>query len=231
MGVLLVGAFTAPASFAATTVHTTNFAGYSGTAPTPVTSFTGGLTVPTVVTCPASGNLFMDAQIFLNPGVANSWDATFGWNIECNNGTASYGTGTAGLCPTSGGLCAPFVYVAIAPGDTLKFSLSEAPAAGTTTVKVTNVTQKQFASGTAHATPSFTLVTAETSFCCNATGGNISPIPSFTSFHYSSLKFNGALLSSFANLTKYVMFDGTVEQVGTSAISTGGSFSTPFKHT
>jgi hypothetical protein len=51
----------------------------------------------------------------------------------------------------------------------------------------------------------------------------------FTSVKYSQLKFDGAFLSTMSP-TKYNMYDGSVLQVSTAAISAGGTFSTVFKH-
>ena len=55
------------------------------------------------------------------------------------------------------------------------------------------------------------------------------PIPSFTPVKFTSLKFNGAILSSFKPV-KIEMFDGATLQVATSSISSTGSFSNTFKH-
>jgi hypothetical protein len=99
---------------------------------------------------------------------------------------------------------------------------------GTSTVTLSNVTAKESASATVTATPSYTSIDAETSIF-NGFGGNVTPIPSFTPVKYGNLKFGGSLLSSFSP-TKTEMYDGSVLQVATSAISTTGGFSTIFKH-
>jgi hypothetical protein len=46
---------------------------------------------------------------------------------------------------------------------------------------------------------------------------------------YAQLKFNGALLSSMSP-TESNLYDGSVLQVATSAITSTGSFSTKFVH-
>jgi len=106
----------------------------------------------------------------------------------------------------------------------------ESAGTGYTTLTVTNVTQQQIGSAAIHQLPSFTSVQVGTTFCCSSgTSQNITPIPSFTAVKFSALKFDGALLSALSP-AESEMYDHTVLQVATSAISSTGGFTNTFKH-
>lgn len=224
---LLAGAsvmlFAGPAS--ATITKSPSFAGYGATATTPFASFSGSLTAPTTVTCPASGQVDMNMAVTLGSA---SDTAYFSTDFFCSNGSVVTGDAYASIC--YGGPTCPQGNVAFKPGDVLHFKLAESASTGYTTLTVTNATQQQIASAAVHQLPSFTSVQAGTSFCCSSgTSQNITPIPSFTAVKFSALKFNGALLSALSP-AESEMYDGTVLQVATSAISSTGGFTNTFKH-
>ena len=213
------------AALAAPTVtKSDNSAGYSVIAGSPITSFSGTLNVPKV-TCPATGSSGMSAVISLSdPSSAGS--ASFGWSANCSGGSAQYDDSFAGLI-----LDGRFAGTdtTIAPGDSLKFSMTQSTTKGTVKVTVIDETNKLSGTATAHIDPSLTDLAAETSFFVGGSSGVVTPIPSFTPVVFGSLKFNGVALSSL-NPTKIEMYDGIVLQVATSSIGSSGTFSTTFRH-
>jgi hypothetical protein len=224
---LLAGAsvmlFAGPAS--ATITKSPSFAGYTATATTPFTSFSGSLTAPATVSCPASAQVDMNMAVTLGSA---SETAYFSTDFFCSNGSVQTGDAYAAIC--FGGSTCPQGYVGFKPGDVLHFKLAESASTGYTTLTVTNATEQQIASAAIHQLPSFTSVRAGTSFCCaTGTSPNITPIPSFTAVKFSALKFGGNLLSALSP-SESKMYDGTVLQVATSAISSTGGFTNSFKH-
>lgn len=207
-----------------TVVKTTNDAGYSAIDPSAITSFSGTISVPTI-TCPSTGDVYISAGVGLSGG---SEVIPLAWSAFCYAGTLSFNDAEAGFCPESTGICDPFGTTAIAAGDSIKFSMKENEKTDMTTVTVDNVTEGQKGSATLASSPSFTEISAETSIT-DSSSGSVTPIPSFTTINYGSLKFNGMLLSSLSP-TEYKMYDGSTLQVSTSAINSKGSFSTTFKH-
>lgn len=203
----------------ASVAHCSNCAGYSGTTTNGITTFTGRLNVPEV-TCPATGSIDMSALIEGYDAAGDAFEFT--WYVACISGTASYYDG-ASASPSTGPGSA--VSTPVAPGDSLEFLMEE----GTTYVSATIIDTTNGAGGTATAamTPSFDDFIAETIFFSSS--GTLSPIPSFTPINYSALKINGASISTLG-LSKWAMYDGTIKQVATSAISSGGSFTNTFKH-
>lgn len=226
--VLLAGAsvmlFAGPAS--ASITKSPSFAGYKATAATPFTSFSGSLTAPATVTCPAT------AQVDMNMGVtlgSASGTAYFSTDLFCSNGSVVSGEAYAAACFPAAGTC-PQGYVLFKPGDVVRFKLVESASTGYTTLTVTNATQQQIGSAAVHQLPSFTSVQVGTQFCCSSgTSQNVTPIPSFTAVKFSELKFGGALLSALSP-GKSEMYDGSVLQMATSAISSTGGFANTFKH-
>lgn len=222
-GATLVMAGLASASWAnVPLVKTTSQAGYTATDPNAITSFTGSMNVPTL-TCPASGNINIFNEVDISGGGVF---VEMGTQLFCSGGTADYNAGTAQF---DGSLSAAS-FVSISPGDSLKFSMTYAPASGLLTAKVTDNTKKTTGVVSGHTGVVLQSVVAVTNIT-GSTGGGTSPIPSWTpSQHFNTLKFNGALLSSLSSLTKEQMYDGTTLQVAATAISAAGSFSTVFKH-
>jgi hypothetical protein len=180
------------------------------------------------LTCPATGTVFVGAEIVIF-GDANT-DAQMNWSSECVNGAVTNSPAFASFCPATGGSCEPEAQVAINPGQSVKFTMKINPTKGTSTISVANSALKQPAVATIGSAPTETAINALTNFCCGSgAGGNVTPIPSFTSVKFGSLKFNGALLSSFSP-TQYNMVDGSTTQVSASAISSTGTFSDVFHH-
>jgi hypothetical protein len=153
-GVLL---FAKPVAAAATVVPTQNSAGYSATAPSPFTTFSGTLNVP-IVTCPATGDIFMGANIQLTPTTVSGYSVLLGWFVQCNSGTITYTGATAAFCPSAGGVCDPSGNTNTVPGDSIHLSVTQNTVKGTTTVTVNNVTEKQSVSAVLSATPSYTSI-------------------------------------------------------------------------
>ncbi len=204
-------------------VRSPNVAGYNATDPSPVTSFSGTLSVP-ALTCPATGNLQMLAQVSLvDPATADQAD--FQWSIACISGTALYSSATAyvGTYATGFGQAA----IAAVAGDTLKLAMSEDSVKGTVTVKITDTSNRQTASAKVPLQASLTALSAQIDFPTGT--ANVTPIPTFTNVRFGDLKYNGAILSSLSP-TNTEMYDGTTLQVSTSPISAAGTFSTVFKH-
>jgi Peptidase A4 family len=214
--------YTATAASSAAIAKSNSSAGYTATDPSPITSFSGTLNVPTV-TCPSSGNVNMNANINLTDPVS-SYGAGFGWLIICSGGTATYSAAAAEVFMGAGEISAG--EVAISNGDTLNLAMTNK--AGVIKVSVTDTTSKVSASASAAVPASLTSILAKTLFS-NGQSGNISPIPSFTNIQYGHLKFNAAILSSLSP-TEYQMYDGTVLQVATNPIGAAGTFTTTFKH-
>src|SRR5215472_16529285 len=75
----------APAAAAPVAVHTKDFAGYSATSSTGITSFTGSLKVPTI-TCPATGSQSLSALIGLT-GASSGGFISFTLTAQCNGGS------------------------------------------------------------------------------------------------------------------------------------------------
>jgi hypothetical protein len=203
-------------------------AGYTAMASSPITTFSGGITVPTP-TCPGTGQVEMDMDISLIDSTTFT-GVQFDAYLSCFDGQLASGflDASVGFGSSSQGSLAA---VSVSPGDVLKLSMVENATKGTTSVAVTNETTGFSATASGKVLPSLTQISAKTSFSgSSGPGGTISPIPSFKSVKYSNLKFNGAFLSTMSP-TKYNMYDGTVLQVSTTAISTTtGTFSTVFKH-
>jgi hypothetical protein len=201
-------------------------AGYSATASSPITSFTGSIDAP-LATCPSSGDVGMFMRIQLvDPSTQEG--VSFLPLLICNGGTVSNYIAEAQVNGPSGHNSV--VDVDVTPGDILKFTLTQNTTKGTTTGKVEDVTTGFSGTVFAKIAPSMTSISALTYFCTTTTScSNVSPIPSFSKVTYSHLTFNGALLSSLSP-TRYDLKDGTVLQVTTSKISTLGSFSTTFEH-
>lgn len=209
----------------ATITKSASFAGYNATATTPFTSFSGSLTAPTTVTCPATAQLDMNMAVTLGSASATAYFST---DFDCSNGSLAFGDAYAAI--SCGSVTCPQGNVSFKPGDVLHFKLVESTSTGYTTLTITNATQQQIASAAIHQLPSFTSVQAGTTFCCaTGTSPNITPIPSFTAVKFSALKFDGALLSALSP-SESEMYDGTVRQVATSAISSTGGFTNTFKH-
>jgi hypothetical protein len=215
----------APAVAAPAAVHAKDFAGYVATSPTGITSFTGSLTIP-AITCPATGSPIMTVQVDLG---GSSFQVLLGWQAHCASGSLSLPGASALFCSNSGQFCGPSAGVNAAPGDSIQFSMSENTKTTTTTVKLTNSTEKQNASASVQSLLSQPDIGVTTAFCCGNAQGNVTPIPSFTPIKFGNLKFNGAILSSF-NPIREEMFDGTTLQVATSSVSSTGSFTNTFKH-
>jgi hypothetical protein len=216
---VIVMVFAGPAS--ATINKSSFFAGYDATATTPFTSFSGSVITPTV-TCPAAAQVSMDMDITLGSASGTAYFVT---SFFCNNGSVQFGEAYVSPCFPNAATC-PQGYVLFKPGDTVHFKLAESASTGYTTLTVTNATQQEIGSAAVHQLPSFTSVKAGTSF---GTSGNVTPIPSFTGVKFSALNFGGALLSALSP-SEFEMYDGTVLQVATSAISSTGGFSNVFKH-
>lgn len=215
-----------PAAATTSVTHSNNFAGYSSTSSIAVTSFTGSLSVPSI-TCPATGSPHVSATLNLNGDPA--YDLIFGWQAQCTNGSLILDGVSAIFCPTAGQFCNPSAGVSAAPGDSIQLSMSENRKTSTTTVKLTNSTQKQTASASVRSLLSEPSIGAGTGICSATCQGNTTPIPSFNPIKFGNLKFNGLTLSSFSP-TRIEMFDGTTLQVATSSVSSTGTFTTTFKH-
>jgi hypothetical protein len=194
-------------------------AGYSATVSTAITSLSSGLSVPTV-TCPATGNLSLLSEFYLKPATGTE-TGLLGWNDTCTGGVLSQPFAFVDV----GGANAS---INISAGDSLKFSLAQATGTSAVTLKVTDATNGLGASVSANVSPSFTIISAVT-FVSNGSTGNVTPIPSFTPIHFSALKVNGAILTTFTP-AEYEMYDGTTLQIATSTISTAGTFTTTFRH-
>jgi hypothetical protein len=101
---------------------------------TPITTFSGTLNVPTV-TCPATGNLPLVANIALGDG--NGHAAEFQWSQTCANGgvivseALVYFEGPGGVMLASG-------TTFISPGDKIAYSMSTKAVNNTITLKLTN---------------------------------------------------------------------------------------------
>ena len=211
-----------PAYASTPTRHSPNTAGYAATDSSPVTSFAGSLNVPTV-TCPSTGTVAINANVTIVDSVSGD-GVGIGWQIVCTTGTESISPAEAAVFNQTGVLS--LGEVGIAGGDALSLSMTDK--AGNYTAKVTDKTNQQAASASAPLPVSLTGITVETTFH-NGGSGNISPIPSFSPITYGGMKFNGATLSTLSP-TRFLMYDGTVLQVNTTQITTGGSFSTDFVH-
>jgi hypothetical protein len=199
-------------------IPTQNEAGYTATSPVPISSFGENLNVPTV-TCPATGNVQLVSEIFLQQTTTTE-DGLIGWNETCTNGTLNplYAFADVGGANAS---------INISPGDELRLSGTEPTPNGAVTLKLSDSNNNLGATVTA-VSPSFTTVSALT-FVSNGGSGNITPIPTFTRINFGSLKVNGATLTALSP-EEFEMFDGATLQVATTSIGSAGTFSTIFKH-
>jgi hypothetical protein len=214
-----------PVTAAAPVMHAKNFAGYTAISATGITSFTGSLKVPTVK-CPTAGSSNITVSVDLG---SSSYQVLFGLQANCFNGSLNSLAASAIFCPSSGSSCGPSAGVSTAAGDSIQFSMSENKKTKTTTVSLTNSSEKQTASASVRSLLSQPDIGATTGFCCGNAQGNVTPIPSFTPISFGNLKFNSLILSSFSP-ARFNMYDGAVLQVATSSISSAGTFTTTFKH-
>ncbi len=217
----LVGVPQASAT-ALSTVHSTSFAGYSASDPSPVTTFSGTLTVP-AFTCPAAGQVYLDATVSMNSVTGQGAD--FGWSAYCYNGTANYESASVSVQDLASLLVG--ANIGIAPGQSVRATITQNAKSGKTTVAIKNLTTLASATGNTPNLMSFSEITAGLSDQ-NYSGVGIT-IPSFTKATFGSLLFNGATLATLSP-TKSNLYNGTTLQVATSAISAGGTFSAVFKH-
>jgi Peptidase A4 family len=231
VGALLIAAgSTAMAAPSASPEHSTNFAGYDALITTPVSAVTGTLTVPTI-TCPATGVTDVSSGVSLNgPGSiqAEVFYLCYDGALEEQPNLEVAISGTSG--PTEGGLGT----IAVSPGDKLSFSLSEKLATQTLTGVVKDKTNGFSASakGPGSIEPvAGTPLSVQAGTFVDGDGTGSTTVPSFTpGFTIGALKFGSSTLSAFSP-TEYEMYNGTTLQIATGKISTGGSFTTTFKHT
>ena len=205
------------------TVHSTSFAGYQAYDPTPITTFSGTLTMPTF-TCPPTGSFNFSAEVSLNSPAGQ--DGGMNWNTSCYNGTSQGSSASVYVLDAAAQLVG--AEVGIAPGQSVQAAITPNTLTGRTTVTIKNLTTSANAKGSTPNLVSFNGVFAALS------DGNYSgtgmAIPSFTKATFGKLLFNGATLATLSP-TRYDLYDGTTLQVATTPISASGTFSTVFKHT
>jgi hypothetical protein len=224
------GLFAAPAMAAThlTPTKSKTTAGYfAGPSQKKVTTASGGLNVPTL-TCPASGDVTMNSQVGLFD-IHTSDSVGFGFIIDCSSGTAFYSNSYVSVGNAITGYSSGTT--PISPGDNLTYSMSQKTSAGTLTATISDTTNHLSASVTAgDFTPALKDLSAYTTFSPTNSSGNVTPIPSFSpAVTFTATTFNGKTLGQYGGLTEENMWDGSTEQVATSAI-TAGTFTTTFVH-
>ena len=228
----LLGVAAAPAASASSlpAVKSSNFAGYTASSSSAITTFSGGITLPNV-TCPLTGpgsDFFAVAEIQDTSGNI----ATLSVGGQClpvNNGVPSLGPAQIAIYSNFSPSLDVGATVGVAEGQTVDATVTEQPGTGITSITITNPATKTSGSASTPLVPTFTSVEAGLQQNSFSGPGSFTPIPSFTSFKFHSLKFNGATLATLSP-TKSEMYDGPTLQVATSAISATGTFATIFKH-
>jgi hypothetical protein len=228
----LLGVTAAPSASASGTaaVQTTNFAGYNATASSPITTFSGGINLPTV-TCATTGNgssFFAQTQIEDTSGNVAAFSVG-GQCLPVNGGTPSAVTATVALFSNFSPSLDAQTSVGIAAGQTVNATVTENSGTRMTSVTIANPTTKTRGSASTPLVPSFTMVQAGLQQISFSGSGSFTPIPTFTSFKFVGLKFNGATLATLSP-TELEMSDGSTLQVATSSIATNGTFRSIFKH-
>jgi hypothetical protein len=207
-----------------------NFAGYDATASTPITTFSGGITLPTV-TCPTTGS---GSSFFAEVDLGDAFGTVAilsvgGQCLPANNGVATIFPASIQLISNVSPSLDAGASVGLAAGQTVNATITVNTGAGMTSLTITNPATKTKGSASTPLAPSFTSVNAGLDQTAFSGPGNVTPIPTFTAFTFSGLKFNGATLATLSP-TESEMFDGSTLQVATSTIAANGSFSTIFKH-
>jgi hypothetical protein len=230
---LLLGAAATPVASAANplVVQNPNFAGYSATAPSAITTFSGAIKVPTV-TCPSTGggsSFFATAEIGDSSGIFVNFTVG-GQCLPVNGGAPTIAPASIELSSNYSPSFDTGASVGVAAGQTVRATITEHAATGFTSLTISNPTTKASGSASTPLLPSFKDVQAglqQDAF--SGPGTSFTPIPSFTMFSFIGLKYNGATLATLSP-TQSEMYDGSTLQVATSAISAAGTFNAIFKH-
>jgi hypothetical protein len=190
-------------------------AGYA-TVSTGITSFSGSMTVPTL-TCPTqSTNISVYSQV-------QAGNVQFELAGDCNS-TSQY---FAAYATAAGANAYSQSHFEVWAGQKVTYSATWNLKTGSTKLVVTNATTK---ASTSLFLPSGIAVplSYEVQFeaCC---GSPLTPIPAFTPWVFGPQQINGASLATLSP-TQYNMYNGTVLQAATSALTTAGGFTVTFKH-
>jgi hypothetical protein len=223
LAVGLVGTVSATPALAGarTIVHSTNFAGYTASSVTSVTSFSGSLSSPTL-TCPATGQFTIQPEVRVTSPTHQASVSAYEV-LSCSNGSAFGGQFDASVTNAAGK--SAFAGLQVAPGDSLRFKMTESDA-GVATILVSNVTAGTTATAAANGVGGLTEITVGTTLNSPAP----TPIPSFTPITFGGLRIGASTLSAFTT-TESEIFNGIVLQVSTSAISANGGVVNRFVHT
>ncbi|MDQ1428781.1 MAG: hypothetical protein QOK39_2257, partial [Acidimicrobiaceae bacterium] len=184
-------------------------------------SFSGSLSSPTI-TCPATGQFTIMPEVRLTSPTHQASVSAYEF-LSCSNGSTFGGQFNASVTNAAGK--SAFAGLQVAPGDSLRFRMTES-GAGVATVVVSNLTAGTTATAAANGVGGLTEISAGTSLNAPAP----TPIPSSTPITFGGLRIGASTLSAFST-TESEIFNGTVLQVSTSAVATNGGIANKFVHT